>query len=157
MSSIAKLLATFAIVSSFFLPIFLFALSGKVISVHDGDTITILQDKQQIKVRLFGIDAPELKQPYGKKSKQFLSNLIVGQIVEVEENGNDRYGRTIGTVYLNGDDINAQMVENGYAWAYRRFTKKYTPQESTAKFEKRGLWRDDPIPPWEWRKQICPL
>ncbi len=57
------------------LPLYLFALSGKVISIHDGDTITILQGKQQIKVRLFGIDAPELKQPYGKKSKQFLANL----------------------------------------------------------------------------------
>lgn len=139
-----------------FAPLLLFALSGKVVSVHDGDTITILVEKEQVKIRLFGIDAPELKQPCGKKSKQFLSNLIAGQIVEVEKNGNDRYGRTIGTVSLNGEDINAQMVENGYAWAYRRFSKKYAPQESEAKFEKRGLWRDDPIPPWEWRK-ISPL
>lgn len=108
--------------------------------------------KKQIKIRLFGIDAPELKQPYGKKSKQFLSNLIAGQIVEVKENGNDRYGRTIGTVSLNGEDINAQMVESGYAWAYRRFSKKYAPKESAAKFEKRGLWRDDPIPPWVFRR-----
>ena len=58
----------------------IFAISGKVVSIHDGDTITILQDKQQIKVRLFGIDAPELKQPYGKKSKQFLANLIAGKV-----------------------------------------------------------------------------
>ena len=139
-----------------FAPLLLFALSGKVVSVHDGDTITILTEKEQIKIRLFGIDAPELKQAYGKKSKQFLSNLIAGQIVEVEKNGNDRYGRTIGTVSLNGEDINAQMVENGYAWAYRRFSKKYAPQESEAKFEKRGLWRDNPTPPWEWRKRTCP-
>nr|DAP00288.1 MAG TPA: nuclease-like protein [Caudoviricetes sp.] len=138
-------------------PLLLFALSGKVVSVHDGDTITILAEKEQIKIRLFGIDAPELKQPYGKKSKQFLSNLIARQIVEVKENGNDRYGRTIGTVFLNGEDINAQMVENGYAWAFRKFSKKYAPQESEAKFEKRGLWRDNPTPPWEWRKRIYPL
>lgn len=132
----------------------LFALSGKVISIHDGDTITILQDKQQIKVRLFGIDAPELKQPYGKKSKQFLANLIAGEVVEVDENGKDRYKRTIGTFYLNDKDINAQMVENGYAWAYRNFSKKYTPQESKAKSQKLGLWRDkEPIPPWEWRRR----
>ena len=135
-----------------FAPLLLFALSGKVVSVHDGDTITILQDKQQIKVRLFGIDAPELKQPFGRKSKEFLASMIAGQIVEVEENGKDRYKRTIGTIYLDGADINAQMVENGYAWAYRRFSKKYAPQESAAKFEKLGLWRDDPIPPWEWRR-----
>ena len=67
----------------------LFALSGKVVSIHDGDTITILQGKQQIKVRLFGIDAPELEQPYGKKSKQFLANLIAGEVVEVEPKGKD--------------------------------------------------------------------
>ena len=132
----------------------LFALSGKVVSIHDGDTITVLQDKQQIKVRLFGIDAPELKQPYGKKSKQFLANLIAGEVVEVEENGKDRYKRTIGTIYLNGTDINAQMVANGYAWAYRKFSKKYAPQESKAKRQKLGLWRDkEPVPPWVFRKQ----
>ena len=132
----------------------LFAFNGKVVSIHDGDTITVLQGKQQIKVRLFGIDAPELKQPYGKKSKQFLTNLIAGQMVEVEENGKDRYRRTIGTIYLNGTDINAQMVENGYAWAYRKFSKKYAPQESKAKSQKLGLWRDkEPTPPWERRRE----
>ena len=132
----------------------LFAFVGKVVSIHDGDTITVLQGKQQIKVRIFGIDAPELKQPYGKKSKQFLANLIAGEVVEVEENGKDRYKRTIGTVYLGNTDINAQMVENGYAWAYRKFSKKYTPQESKAKKQGLGLWRDkEPIPPWEWRRR----
>ena len=131
-----------------------FAISGKVVSIHDGDTITILQDKQQIKVRLFGIDAPELKQPYGKKSKQFLANLIASEVVEVEENGKDRYKRAIGTIYLNGTDINAQMVESGYAWAYRKFSKKYTAQESKAKKQGLGLWRDkEPTPPWEWRRR----
>lgn len=132
----------------------LFALSGKVVSIHDGDTITILQNKTQIKVRLFGIDAPELKQPYGKKSKQFLANLIAGEVVEVDENGKDRYKRMIGTIYLNGADINAQMVANGYAWAYRKFSKKYTAQESQAKKQGLGLWRDkEPTPPWERRKR----
>ena len=132
----------------------LFAFNGKVVSIHDGDTITVLQDKQQIKVRLFGIDAPELKQPYGKKSKQFLANLIAGKVVEVEGSGKDRYKRTIGTIYLNGADINAQMVGNGYAWAYRKVSKKYTVQESQAKKRRLGLWRDkEPIPPWEWRKR----
>ena len=143
--------AKYLIILILYLP--LFALSGKVVSIHDGDTITVLQDKQQLKVRLYGIDAPELKQPYGKKSKQFLANLIADEVVEVEENGKDRYKRTIGTVYLNGKDINAQMVANGYAWAYRKFSKKYTAQESKAKSQKLGLWRDkEPIPPWEWRK-----
>ena len=132
----------------------LFAFNGKVVSIHDGDTITILQNKQQIKVRLFGIDAPELKQPYGKKSKQFLANLIAGKVVEVEENGKDRYKRTIGTIFLNDKDVNAQMVENGYAWAYRKFSKKYTAQESKARKQGLGLWQEkEPTPPWEWRKR----
>ena len=132
----------------------LLAYPAKVIKISDGDTITILtQQRKQIKVRFYGIDAPELKQPYGKKSKQFLANLIAGEVVEVEENGKDRYKRTIGTIYLNGTDINAQMVANGYAWAYRKFSKKYTPQESKAKSQRIGLWQDkEPTPPWEWRK-----
>jgi ATP-dependent hsl protease ATP-binding subunit hslU len=143
--------AKYLIILILYLP--LFALSGKVVSTHDGDTITILQGKQQVKVRLYGIDAPELKQPYGKKSKQFLANLIAGEVVEVEESGKDRYKRTIGTIYLNGTDINAQMVASGYAWAYRKFSKKYTAQESKAKSQRLGLWRDkEPTPPWEWRK-----
>ena len=133
----------------------LLAYPAKVIKISDGDTITILtQQRKQIKVRFYGIDAPELKQPYGKKSKQFLANLIAGEVVEVEESGKDRYKRTIGTIYLNGADINAQMVANGYAWAYRKFSKKYTAQESKAKSQKLGLWRDkEPAPPWEWRKR----
>nr|WP_211437083.1 thermonuclease family protein [Campylobacter curvus] len=133
---------------------FLFAISGQVVKISDGDTITILtQEKQQVKVRLYGIDAPEKKQPHGQKSKQFLANLIAGEVVEIDENGKDRYKRTIGTIYLNGADINAQMVANGYAWAYRKFSKKYTAQESKAKSQRLGLWRDkEPIPPWEWRK-----
>ena len=132
----------------------LFAFSAKVIKTSDGDTITVLQGKQQIKVRLFGIDAPELKQPYGKKSKQFLANLIAGKVVEVDENGKDRYKRTIGTIYLSNTDINAQMVESGYAWAYCKFSKEYTAQESKAKSQRLGLWRDqEPIPPWEWRRE----
>ena len=134
----------------------LLAHPAKVIKISDGDTITILtQQHEQIKVRLYGIDAPEKKQQdYGQRSKQFLANLIAGKVVEVDENGKDRYKRTIGTIYLDGKDINAQMVANGYAWAYRKFSKKYTPQESKAKSQRLGLWRDkEPIPPWEWRKR----
>ena len=133
---------------------FLFAFNGKVVSIHDGDTITILQGKQQIKVRLFGIDAPELKQPYGKKSKQFLASLIAGQVVEVEPRGKDRYKRTLGIIYFKGQDINAQMVLNGYAWAYVKYSRIYVDQEKTARENKLGLWQSsDPTPPWEWRKR----
>lgn len=132
----------------------MFALPGKVVSIHDGDTITMLQNKTQIKVRLFGIDAPELKQPYGKKSKQFLANLIAREVVEVDENGKDRYKRTLGIIYYKGQDINAQMVLNGYAWVYVKYSKIYVDQETTAREKKLGLWQSsNPTPPWEWRKR----
>lgn len=144
----------FPIVCFFLLPLSLFAFPAKVIKISDGDTIIILQDKQQIKVRLFGIDAPELKQPYGKKSKQFLANLIAGEVVEVEKNGKDRYKRTLGIIHFKGQDINAQMVLNGYAWAYVKYSRIYVDQEKTAREKKRGLWQSsNPTPPWKWRKR----
>ena len=132
----------------------LFALSGKVVSIHDGDTITVLSGKEQTKVRLYGIDAPEKKQDYGQKSKQFLASLIAGQVVEVEPKGKDRYKRTLGIIHHKGHDINAQMVLNGYAWAYVKYSKIYVDQEKTAREKKIGLWQSsNPTPPWEWRKR----
>lgn len=137
-----------------FFTIPLFAISGQVIKISDGDTITILHNKTQIKVRLFGIDAPEKKQDYGQKSRQFLASLIAGQVVEVEPKGKDRYKRTLGIILYKGQDINAQMVLNGYAWAYVKYSRIYVDQEKTAREKKLGLWQSsDPAPPWEWRKR----
>ena len=82
------------------LPLSLFAFSAKVIKISDGDTITVLSGKEQTKVRLYGIDAPEKKQDYGQKSRQFLASLIAGQVVEVEPKGKDRYKRSNGTKWL---------------------------------------------------------
>ena len=131
----------------------LFAFPAKVIKISDGDTITALSGKEQTKVRLYGIDAPEKKQDYGQRSKQFLASLIAGQVVEVEPKGKDRYKRTLGIIYYKGQDINAQMVLNGYAWAYVKYSKIYVDQEKTARKNKLGLWQSsNPTPPWEWRK-----
>ena len=130
----------------------LFAFNGKVVSIHDGDTITVLNGKEQTKVRLYGIDAPEKKQDYGQKSRQFLASLIAGQVVEVEPKGKDRYKRTLGIIHYKDQDINAQMVLNGYAWAYVKYSIIYVDQEKTARENKRGLWQSsEPTPPWEWR------
>lgn len=132
----------------------LFAFSAKVIKISDGDTITVLSGKEQTKVRLYGIDAPEKKQDYGQRSKQFLASLIAGQVAEVEPKGKDRYKRTLGIIYFKGQDINAQMVLNGYAWAYVKYSRIYVNQEKLARENKRGLWQSsDPTPPWEWRKR----
>jgi len=127
---------------------------SKVIKISDGDTITVLNSKEQTKVRLYGIDAPEKKQDYGQRSKQFLASLIAGQMVEVEPKGKDRYKRTLGIILYKGQDINAQMVLNGYAWAYVKYSKIYVDQEKMAREKKLGLWQsNDPTPPWQWRKR----
>nr|DAP02207.1 MAG TPA: nuclease-like protein [Caudoviricetes sp.] len=127
---------------------------SKVIKISDGDTITVLSGKEQTKVRLYGIDAPEKKQDYGQRSKQFLASLIAGQVVEVEPKGKDRYKRTLGIIYYKGQNIDAQMVLNGYAWAYVKYSRIYVDQEKTARENKRGLWQSsDPTPPWVWRKR----
>lgn len=144
----------FPIVCFFLLPLSLFALSAKVIKISDGDTITVLSGKEQTKVRLYGIDAPEKKQDYGQRSKQFLASLIAGQVAEVEPKGKDRYKRTLGIIHFKEQDINAQMVLNGYAWAYVKYSRIYVDQEKTAREKKRGLWQSsNPTPPWEWRKR----
>ena len=134
-------------------PLFLFALSGKVIKVTDGDTIKILTPtNEQIKIRLYGIDAPEKKQPFGKKSKEFLAGLIAGKFVEIEEYGKDRYKRTLGVVYYGDEDINAKMVLSGYAWAFMRYSDRYEAQEAMAKNKRLGLWQGkNPIQPWRYR------
>ena len=132
----------------------LFALDGKVVKVADGDTITILTDsKEQVKIRLFGIDAPEKKQAYGEKSREFLSSLIAGKIVNIKEKHTDRYGRTVGVVYYNNTDINKKMVENGYAWAYTRYSKDYVSEHNKARASKFGRWADpNPIEPQDFRR-----
>ena len=129
-------------------------LSGEVVGVHDGDTITVLtKDKRSIKVRLYGIDAPESKQPYGSRAKQRLSELVFGKQVRVETHGTDRYRRTLGVVYLDDKDINAQMVSEGLAWAYVRYSSRYVPQQEEAKSARRNIWsQKNPTPPWEFRR-----
>ena len=135
-------------------PIFLFALEGEVINVTDGDTIKILtSERQQIKVRLYGIDAPEKKQPYGTAAKLYLADLIAGKTVQIEKRGKDRYKRVLGIAYLDGKDVNEILVLNGYAWAFTKYSKIYESQERQARSKGLGLWRDkNPIKPEIWRK-----
>ena len=135
-------------------------LTGKVIKVADGDTVTILSpNNQQVKIRLYCIDAPEKNQDFGQKAKQSLGNLIFGKIVEVEKHDTDRYGRTVGTVYLNGVNINLIQVEKGFAWVYRKYCNdnRFYEAEEKAKRMKTGLWsHPNPIPPWDYRRNSKP-
>ena len=137
-------------------------ITGQVVGVADGDTITVLDvDKVQHKIRLAGIDAPEKKQPFGNRSKESLSDMVFDKTVNVETEKRDRYGRQIGKVLVNGQDVNLVQVERGMAWFYRQYQREQSPNdrrlyeaaEDTAKAGKRGLWRDvDPTPPWDFRK-----
>ena len=111
--------------------------TGKVIRVADGDTITILDPSNtQLKIRLNKIDAPEKAQAFGQRSKQHLSDIVFGRSVTVTWDEKDRYGRILGTVWLDGRDINLQMVRDGFAWHYKRYDS--TPAYAQASTASRG-------------------
>lgn len=137
-------------------------LTGRVVGIADGDTITVLDsNRQQHKIRLSGIDAPEKKQPFGERSKQHLAEMVFNKTVTVEWQKLDRYGRTVGKVMVNGVDVNLVQVKAGMAWWYEKYRKEqserdqylYSAQEQEAKAKRVGLWSDqNPVPPWDWRK-----
>lgn len=127
---------------------------GKVVGVNDGDTITIVENKTQVKVRLAQIDAPESNQAFGTQSKKSLSELVYGKTVKVVQEDVDRYKRVVGRVYVNSLDVNKEQVKRGMAWAYRQYMKDKDFQylEDQAKAQRVGLWSDaKPSPPWEFR------
>ena len=127
---------------------------GFVGSVVDGDTIWIRDLYGQYKVRLAGIDAPELKQAFGKESASQLNFLVGSKEVRVVYTSTDREGRIIGVVYLGNVDINLHLLRNGYAWHYKQYnnSRHYAEAEAMARREGRGLWRDQhPVAPWEFR------
>lgn len=135
--------------------------SGLVIKVIDGDTIIVLDGAKKRKVRLVGIDAPELKQNFGLKSKQELSGLIDRKRVKILSNSEDRYKRALGKVIYNNIDINLSLIKVGMAWHYKRYKKNQSKKDQVeyAYYEKLaiesqiGLWRDNnSIAPWDWRK-----
>ena len=136
-------------------------LTGKVVSVSDGDTLRVLVDEQQIKIRLGGIDAPESDQPFGQASKRYLADAVAGQTVIVEFEKKDRYGRVIGKVLLDGADMNLRQVEAGYAWWYEYYKRDqseadqraYSAAEQQARDSGIGLWSEPaPINPYDWRQ-----
>ena len=139
-------------------PAFAEELMGKVIAIADGDTLTVLGgDNQQIKIRLAEIDTPESGQPYGSRARQALAALAFGKQARIVETDRDRYGRTVGRVYVGGMDVNAELVRQGAAWVYRQYAKDPAlfALEDEARAAKRGLWalpEAQQIPPWEWRK-----
>jgi endonuclease YncB( thermonuclease family) len=127
-----------------------------VIKVLDGDTIDILCNGHPLRIRLNGIDAPEKGMPYGKRAKEFVLERAARQMVRVEVTDIDKYGRSVGDVYLaDGRCLNRLLVEAGYAWWYRKYSTDASlgALEDAARAARRGLWQErEPLPPWEWRK-----
>jgi endonuclease YncB( thermonuclease family) len=136
-------------------------LYGRVVSVADGDSITILDAHNlQHKIRLAGIDAPEKAQPYGEVSRESLAEMVAGKDVVVETTKKDRYGRAVGKVLVDGQDANLMQLERGLAWFYREYQNELSPDERiayeaaelSAQSLGNGLWHDfEPIAPWTWR------
>jgi len=130
---------------------------GKVVGVADGDTITVLENLTQYKIRLFGIDTPEARQDFGNKAKQMTSDLVFGKEVRVVEMDIDQYGRIVGMVYVGNLCVNETLVEEGLAWVYRKYCiisvcDTWLELESQAREGKIGLWsHPNPVPPWEFR------
>ena len=120
-------------------------LIGRVVSVADGDTITVLDDsKTQHKIRLAGIDAPERKQPFGQRSKELLSDLVFGKTVQVETEKADRYGRQVGKVLIDGRDANLAIIAAGLAWHYKKYQKEQAASDrllyaSAERMRERGV------------------
>lgn len=130
-------------------------LHGQVIDVLDGDTVKLRSDWHIYKIRLAGIDAPEKQQAYGVQSKIYLEHLIADRDVSIKVLSCDQYGRYVGKIYLNGKDINGEMIRSGYAWHYNHFDSNpvYAGFMLDAQRSNRGLWQEvHPTPPWIFRK-----
>lgn len=138
--------------------------TGRVTHVSDGDTLllALAGSGTEIKVRLYGLDAPELNQPHGKEARKFLSNLLLNREVRVEKQDVDQYGRVVGQVFDSGLFINMTLVASGHAWVYEQFCHKpicrqMKAEEAKARQKKLGLWKQtDRVPPWQWRHRQQP-
>ncbi len=134
-------------------------LYGIVVSVADGDTITLKADDTAHKVRLAEIDTPERDQSYGLDATSALTDLLLGHQVRVKVvKESDRYGRVVGRIFIDGKDVSAHMVEQGHAMVYRRYLtdKSLLQLEANAKYKKLGLWgspEEERVEPWVWRQQ----
>jgi micrococcal nuclease len=143
---------------AFLFPLLLSAgITGTVIGVHDGDTLRLRTDNATIKVRLFGIDAPELGQPFSRASREKLSALTFGKTVSLVTHGKDAFRRQLADVILeDGTNVNHEMVRAGMAYYFRKYahSKALESMENEARRERRGVWSvEGLVPPWEYRKE----
>lgn len=158
-----QLIALLCLLAGFSASIHANELQGKVIRVADGDTLTILIEpiKLDMPIRLSGIDAPEKGMPFGQVSKKSLSDLTFGKQATVEWGKKDKYGRLVGKIRIDGQDVNIEQLRRGLAWHFKEYENEqsdedrtaYSQAEDKARLAGAGLWQDKkPEAPWVWRK-----
>lgn len=139
-----------------------YELTGRIVSVADGDTVTLLDaNLRQHKIRLSGIDAPEKRQPFGNRSRLHLGALVFGRQVTADCPKTDRYKRAVCRLEVDGIDANLAQLEAGMAWHYKAYAReqrapdrrRYAQAEDHARETRLGLWADRaPVAPWDFRK-----
>lgn len=134
-------------------------ITGRVLYVSDGDTLTMDVEGQKEKIRFYGIDAPETSQSGGLESKEFVLKRVRNKDIEVEVTDVDRYNRKIGKIYYdNGVYLNEKIIRNGHAWWYQQYARRdmdLKDAEEYARSNKLGLWaKASPVAPWEWRRGV---
>jgi endonuclease YncB( thermonuclease family) len=139
------------------------SIHGRITGIVDGDTINMrILGKQQIRVRIAFIDAPEKGQAFGQRAKQAMSELLFGKDVELQAHTIDRYWRLVARVLVDGQDAGLELLKQGLCWVYDKYVGEaaaeiqtgYRDAQQRAQAERAGLWQDpDPVPPWEWRKE----
>lgn len=135
-----------------------FGWEGVAVRIIDGDSLQVQRDGKMVEIRLYGIDAPEYRQPYSNLAKQFAKRFALGKVVTVRKKDVDRYARLVALVEVGGKMLNRELVRQGLAWFYPRYCLEQPlcgelqRLEQKARTEKRGLWKDeDPISPWDWK------
>ncbi len=135
--------------------------NAKVIAVKDGDTVEVLHEGKAVTVRLEHVDTPEKKQDYGAAAKKFVSDFCFGKEVQVIGNGKrDRNGRVIAEIFYRNQNLGKELVRNGLAWHYKKYSKSivYAELEIIARKKRKGLWKDDnAVAPWLWRVKKKPV
>ncbi|MGB5294957.1 MAG: thermonuclease family protein [Thermoanaerobaculia bacterium] len=129
---------------------------GRCVKVYDGDTIEVMAGgPSSVRVRLHAIDSPEKGQPFSNAARKRTRELVEGKRVRVEVRDRDQYDRLVARVYVEGSDLSEQLISEGLAWHYTRYSSELAlgRAQREARKARRGLWQDpDPEPPWEFRR-----
>lgn len=149
----------FTLVCACLAPVAAQRFAGRVLQVTDGDTVIVARGRGQVTVRLFGIDAPEGAQPFGREATAMLSQRVLGKVIDVDMKDVDQYGRLVAAISIDSWDIGEELVRAGAAWHYVQYSDdaRMAAAERDARTARRGLWKaSSPQPPWTFRSSSTP-